>query len=614
MRELLMYLRSVAGTTSRRCAIALTGAGVMALQGCTTPLQRRSEDDLRKSLLDSVDRELREARRTPREMELTRTDRVKSLKLKPEILKQLEGASGIGSYPSAAEGSGPQGIALGPSLLGGEQRAVAVNLQRAVMTALENNLNVQFARVGPAIEEARRTAAEAAFDWTFFSTLQWTNQDQENVTQSNGVPNNIRTFDERQDVQGSIGLRQRTVTGGQFTVQQNLTYTDHTTRGVFFRPDPSTEASLLLQFDQPLLRNFGSDVALAEISLATNSERDRILQLRAELNRTLTDTETAYWNLVRAAGELQIQRKLLDRGVDVRNEIEIRLGVDANAAQFANAVAAVETRRAGVIQAETTLRESSDRLKELMNDPELTLGSETLLLPVDQPQDLPLTFNFGDLVLTAVRERPEIQRALLGIDDSSIRLRVAESGRLPQLDMRAQMRFNSLASSSETALSRQADAELVDYLIGAALEMPLGNRGAEAGVRLRSLERIQAVITYRDVIRRIVADIKTNLRQAATAFELIEQTHAARLAAAEQLRALEAREKTVQAKTPEFLDFKLRTQEDLSQRERQELAAMTEYNNAIARVYAAAGTTLQRNRVKFEVPSTLLEQSPGLGR
>lgn len=590
--------------------LGLAGAGVF-LAGCTTPLQRRSEDELRRSLMESVEREVREARRFSQTLESTRVDRVPELRLKPEILAKLERDSGPNSYPPAIQGTGTGGFVIGPSLLGGDQRAVAISLQRAISSAVANNLNVQFARLGPAIEEARAQAAEAAFDWTFFSTVQWISQDQENIT-SSGFPSNARTFDERQVIQSQAGLRQRLITGGVFTVQQNIDYTDNATNGTFFNPDPASDASLLFQLDQPLLRNFGSDVALAEVQLATNSQRDRVLQLRAELLRTVTDTEQAYWGLVLAAGNLQIFRKLLDKGVDVRDVIRARLNVDANPAQYANAVSAVENRRASIIRAENQLQSASDQLKLLMNDSELTIGSDTLILPVDRPVDAPTAYNFADMLLTAVRERPEIQRALLGIDDSSIRLRVAESGRLPQFDLRAQVRFNALASSVETSLSRQAEANLVDYLIGASFEVPLGNRGAEAGVRLRSLERLQSVITYRDVIRQVTGTVKGSLRDVLDSYRLIAQQRAARLAGAEQLRSIEARERTVQALTPEFLDFKLRTQDDLAAREREELAALTQYNTSLAILSRETGTALQRNRIRFEVPRNILEQQPGL--
>ena len=131
-------------------------------------------------------------------------------------------------------------------------------------------------------------------------------------------------------------------------------------------------------------------------------------------------------------------------------------------------------------------------------------------------------------------------------------------------------------------------------------------------LRLRSLERLQSVITYRDVIRQVTGTVKSSLRDVLDSYRLIAQLRAARLAGAEQLRSLEAREKTVQALTPEFLDFKLRTQEDLASREREELAALTQYNTSLAILSRETGTALQRNRIRFEVPRNILEQQPGL--
>jgi outer membrane protein TolC len=610
MRPPTPFSRRRAAPTAR-AALSLSAAGALIAAagggaGCSSPLARSTEADLRRTIVESSRREVFEAQRTGRDIELSREDRVPGLNLKPETLAELESKSGMGSYAAMA-GTGPAGVPLGPSLLGVEQRAVGVNLQRAVTTAARNNLNVQFASLGPAIAEAAYVQATAAFDMVFFTNGQWQSLDQQRISTQQGSPPaaGTRTFDERQEVTGVFGVRQRTVAGGIFTVQQTIQYTDVGSRatGLFSRPDPASIADLTVQLDQPLLRNAGSDAVLAEVRLAANAERDRILQLRAEVSRTITDTEEAYWNLVAASAQLQIARRVLDRGTEVREVISKRARIlDANQAQVANAAAAVEQRKVDVNTAENALRIASDRLKELMNDPELTVGSEVLLLPVDQPLDVPIAFNLAESFATAIAQRPEIQRGLLGIDDASIRVRLADVARLPQLDMRALVRFNALASSTETAVSRELEGSLVDYLIGLALEIPIGNRAAEAEFRRRNLERLQAVITHRDVIRRIISDVKTQLRTVSTAYEQIGLARAARIASAEQLRSLEARERTVQVLSPEFLDFKLRTQQELAAREVAEIGALTRYNTAIAQYYQSMGAALERNRIKFEVP------------
>ena len=86
-------------------------------------------------------------------------------------------------------------------------------------------------------------------------------------------------------------------------------------------------------------------------------------------------------------------------------------------------------------------------------------------------------------------------------------------------------------------------------------------------------------------------------------FQLIEQTRTSRLAAAENLRTLQAEEETIRSLTPEFLDLKLRRQDSLAIAEFQEVQALTDYSTALSDLYRAMGVTLERNGVVVETPA-----------
>lgn len=605
----------------RRCLVtplALLGA-ILACAGCSSPLHdsRRSEEELRRSVIDSARREVRDVQLFPGTRTLTREDRSASLELRPQTLEELNRISGLDSYP--AFGPNPEGrdprVPLGPNLLGQPTQTVGISLQRVITTAVSNNLQAQFARLSPAISESNLVAAEAAFDWSFFSNVQYTNLDEQAIASGQsvlGTPSD--SFNQRQIVQTAAGLRRRTTTGGVLTIQQSLDYSYQTLEGITTSPSPSNLAELTVQIDQPLLRNFGSDTALAAVRLASNARRDEIQQLKSTLLQTVTQAESAYWDLVRAYGELQIAQRLLERGIEVRNVLRGRRDVDANNAQLTNATAAVERRYSTVISAENTLREASDRLKRIINDPSLTLGSEVVLLPADRPIDAPISFSLLDAITLALGNRPEIQRAVLSIDDSSIRQEVADNARLPMLDFRAQARMSALRSGADSAISAEVEGQLITYLLSLQFEQPIGNRAAEATVRRRQLERIQAVTVYRDVVQQMVTDIKSALRDIDTNYRLIEQSRVSRLAAAEDLRVQIVRERELQGLSPELLDLKLRKQEQLAAEEGGELRALTTYNAAIARFFQAVGTALERNRIVFEVPVTFDEQQAVIER
>jgi outer membrane protein len=571
----------------------------MALAGCASPLLDVSDRELRRSVREATQREMAEASLWPEPVKLkraTRASRLAELQIAPEVLAELERSAG----PSSYTGDLPP---LGRSLYDTAQTTSTLNLRRAVESAVVRNLSVEFARLAPAISRQQITSAEAAFDATFFANTTYTRTDAPQAASSvggfvSGVNQNRTNVSDT-----TAGIRKPLISGGQLTVQSQYTFTDNNTPGLTVRPNPANAANLVIQFDQPLLRGFGSDVNLAQVRLNRNDELDRIQQLKSELLRAVTDTESSYWNLVRAEADLRIIHRLLERGEDVLKTLKARQPFDTKPANISNAAAAVEGRRADFIRAQRAVRDASDRLKLLMNDPDLPIGGETLLIPADRAIDQPVEFSLVDALNAAFASRPEIQRAIVSIDNTSIRRGVADNARLPQLNLRALTRLNGLDSTTAKSFGRVGEAEFVDYQVGLIFEQLIGNRAAEAGMRGRRLEQQQAVISLRDTTRGVTNEVKAAIRDIDSNYELIAQTRAARVAAAEDLRALQVEEETIRSLSPEFLNLKLQRQQALAVAEQQEVQALTEYNIALARYYQATGTALERNQIVFDVPN-----------
>lgn len=567
--------------------------------GCESPLRASGEADLRRSVVEKVQRELAEGRANPALRETTRDVGVSRLDLKPETLKTLDEMAGPGAYVGRE-------LPLPEDLTATPARTVTISLEHAIRSAVERNLQVQFARLAPAVSGAQLVTAEAAFDWTFFSNLEYTNVDEPRSRQStSGILTGVSS-EQRQAVSSTTGLRKPLETGGSFQVQQELIYTDNSTPGLRVSPDPASQLAVTVQLDQPLLRNFGSDVALAQVRLSRNAERESVARLKRDLISTVTDTERAYWQVVQAKRDLEILRRLLERGVEVRDQLAQRRTLDATPAQIADATARVERRRADLLRAQTALRRASDRLKLLINDPDLPVGGEVILLPADSALDAPVAYSLADSITTALEKRPEIQQAILSIDDTSIRQRVAEQNRLPQLDMRLQTRFLALEDNAGEAYEN-LDGSFVDYLVGLFFEQQIGNRAPEAELRRRRIERMQATISYQNTVQQIVLEVKNALDNMTTSYKLIEQTRTSRYAATEVLRALLVEKETIRGYTVERLDLELNRQESLANAEREEVAALIDYNVSLAELAAATGMALERNRIDFKVEDPPME-------
>ncbi|MEM1071510.1 MAG: TolC family protein [Planctomycetota bacterium] len=559
--------------------------------GCRQQAVTQDRDTLTRSVIDAVRREMIDAEASPDYRQTQRDSTVESLKIPDDRMRELEELSGPGSYvgvPTEVE----------DDLLGAPQQMVRVALQRALRSAAERNLELQFQRLSPAVTEAQLVQAQAAFDWTFFVNGQYQRLDRP-ITSTTFVGTAVTAL-QQSDI--STGLRRRLGTGGSVQFDTSWTWQQNENPGVTITPDPANTVTVGAQLTQPLLRGAGTDVGLATVRLSENAERASVQQLRAALIATLFETEDAYWNLVLANESLRIQRRLLERGEAVRDIIVDRERLDATQAQIADARAEVETRRANVIRAERTLRQASDAFKVLINDPELTIGSELLVLPADGPIEEPLLFSLADAVTTAFERRPEVAQAVISLEDTGIRSDVARNGLLPRLDANFEVRYSALGETPGLAVEDVLTGRFIDYVVGVVFEQPIGNREANAVFRQRQLEQIQAVTSYQNTIQQITLEVKAALRDVVAGYELIEQTRTARIAAAENLRALRVQIETTGGYTAFNLDQWLTRQLQLAAAEIEETEALTSYNASVARLYAAMGTTAERNGIRFEAP------------
>lgn len=568
----------------------VAGLALALAAGCSTPLPEDGERSLRRSVIDATLRELRQAELAPELRTLEAEPGVERLGINPQLIPELEAMAGAPSYAD-------ERLPMNEDLLGLTQGAVAITLEKAIRSAVENNLEVQFARIAPAISTAQITQAEAAFDWVLFANAEYADIDEPRTTTS---PLLREAREERDTTTLNFGVRRRFATGMQLTAQQEFVRNDVDAASPP-HPNHANASNLTLRLDQPLLEGFGPDVNLAQVRLAQNAERDAVAGLKRELIRIATQTEQTYWELTRAYQDLLILQRLLERGIEVRGRVEARVDLDATPAQVADARARVERRRADVLRAQNILRDVSDRLKALINDPELTVGSEVLLLPVDRGVAAPVSFSVLDALVGAIRNRPEVQQALLSLDNTSIRQLVANNQRLPQLDLRFQTRFSGLDENLGGAFEEEAETDHVNYLIGLSFEQPIGNRAAEALFRQRQLERMQATVAYRNTIQQVLLEVKRALRSVVTSYRLIEQTRITRYAEAENLRSFLVEIENLRGFSVDLLDLQFRRQEALAQAERDEAAAIADYNTALANLAAATGTALERSGIEFVV-------------
>ena len=580
-----LFRSNRASKLSLAAALAVTAS----LAACSSPLKQSREEQLHQQLLSAYRSEI-EAVATGPVIELQREPSDVVEELTPVREQELNEMSGIDAY------SGDP-ILIGQNLLGQQEgKMVQLTLEDAIRLAVRNNLAINTARYTPAITQTQLTQAEAVFDANFFINGSYTR---------NADPNFGNTFAGQtgaalnEQYSAQTGINKQMSTGGTITMSTSL---QHTHSSFDSQSSDFFEGIIAVNLTQPLLRGFGADVNRANIILARNALDSNREQLRSQLINLAAQVEAQYWTLSFIKQQLLIQTRLLERTIDDRDRLRERADFDVNPVRLTEANSFVELRRSDVIRTRQEVRDASDTLKQLINSPDIPVSDETVIIPADYPVDVPLQFSLLDAVTTALNNRPELNVALLAIKDASVQQRVAANGTLPILNITAGADVEGVADNNPArAWGDIFQLNFVSYVAQGNFEVPIGNRGPQAFYQQRKLERRQSVVAYQDTAQMVVLQVKDALRELLTSYELIGATRAARLAAADNLRAIEEQEDAGVALTPEFLlDLKLRAQERLADAETQEVQSLTNYNNAISTLYQTMGTLLQRNGIVFE--------------
>lgn len=565
--------------------VAVAGLG-LSFVGCKGPLERTAEQELREHLV-SLNRQHLEMLGDPQPVTITRPASDVERRLSQDRLKELDDMSAPALYTE-------KDLPLGPTLTGAtDAQQVSMSLMQAIRSAVQNSLEIRVSRLLPASADTQIVQAEAVFDAVVFSNTSFSKTDEPRPAATVDEFGGTRTTEWTQ----TFGIKKALSTGGQIelSTQFGRTWSDPS-----FFDDPSYYPSnVAINMQQPLLRNFGSDVNRANILLARNAKRRSNEDLKLQVLNTVFSVEQAYWNLQVARYELYIRRNLFEQTLKDRSILEAREQLDVSPATITDVNARVESRKADIIRAEAAMRLASDSLKRILNDPDLPLAGELLINPVDTPVDLPVTFSYLDAISTAMQERPEMIASLSNIDDATIRQRVADNARLPVLNLLTTVRYNGIGQDARDSYDHLTEGDYIDYLVSLQFEQPLGNREANAAAEQRQIEKTATVLNYQRTAQDITLEVKDALRAMQTTYRLVGATRASRRAAADNLRTLQVQEEAGGRLSPEFIDLKLRREEAVADSQIQEIRALAEYNTSIARYYQTLGTLLERNSIRL---------------
>ncbi len=483
------------------------------------------------------------------------------------------------------------------------EKIATLTIEQAVVRALANSPEIQVVSFDPEIARQDVTKAAGDFDPTAFSRVNYEDLDNPRNSYFEPGQSETRLFES--------GIKQRSILGSEWSASYGLSriWDDLSLRTFPTRYEPT----IIFELRQPLLRDAGTHVTLAGVNVAKLNYEAALLGFREKAEGVSAAVISAYWQLVQARRDVEIQRQLVDETNETLKKVEGRRDIDATDVQTKQATAYAKSREATLLQLEKQAIDVQDALVRLISDPQVNTASELRIIPASEPpvmQELPESAAMVDRTLAAAMQRnPQVQQAQLGVQVAQINIDVAKNQRMPRLDLVASARTRGLAEDRVEAHEQIEDGQYTSYAIGLNLEYPLGNRSRQAEWLRRQWERRKATSVLHNTADQVAVQVREKARKVQTNFAEIKVQNEAAQAARSHMQALEESEPIREKLTPEFLLVKLQAQETYAQAQRAEVSAIVDLNIALAELAQAAGTILDLHMVKASL-SSVVENLP----
>ena len=427
-----------------------------------------------------------------------------------------------------------------------------------------------------------------------------------------------------------------------FTAWDNTRSSSSSVANLF---NPSVQSSLFVGFQQQLLNGFGRSVNTRNIRIAKNNRKIADWAFTQQAITTVTNTITAYWELVFARGNVKVQEQAVTVADKLYGDNKKQLEIGTMAPlDVTRAESELATNRQNLIVAQTLQLQDQQALKNAISKNPLAPNFVNVeVVPTDlpaRPEAIePPTFE--EAVKEAFAKRPDLQEEAINLINSAIDVKATRNALLPTATLSAQYGTVGLAGNSpikgattiissgipivdangnpisvngtpifaptfstppitgiaragfSDALSSAFHNNFPDYQISLNVQIPIRNRSAQADnqrsilfqrqleAQLQQLKNV-ALLDVRNTYIALAQD-RARVEAAAKARELQQQTFDA-----------EQKKYQLGASTVYLV---IQTQRDLISAQGTELRALADLVEAKANYERAVGRTLEVNRV-----------------
>lgn len=489
-----------------------------------------------------------------------------------------------------------------------------MTLEEAIEKALQNNNDIDISRNDVQIAEFNLRANRGIYDPVIGSETYFESATTPVASTIGGAVNGSVT---QRRLFGSAGVSGFSpFAGGLYSAE--FTSARTTTSNTNATLNPQYPTALSFSYVQPLFRGRRFDINRRNIEIARKNLSLTDAQFRQRAIEVIAQVEQAYWNLVFALRNLQVQ---IDAVKQARTQLESNQRLVAQGVlapiDIVAATTQITTFEQSVYTAQEDVTRAENNLKTLMLADRTASEWSRPITPVSEVSLEPPRIGLEIAVSEALKNRPELAELQTSAEINRIDERYYRDQTKPQIDLVGTYTSQGLAGS-ETGI-RDVPPNLVGgyfgslgnliaqdyptYRVGVSISLPWGNTTAKANLG-RTLVQSNRIKNQQAQAEQIIEAEVRNATQALRSSEARLASALASRQSAEQLYESESRQ--FRAGTTTFYLVLQRQTELLAARSR-ELQAQTDLNKAISEFQRATGTTLSANNVTVSGGTNLIK-------
>ena len=455
-----------------------------------------------------------------------------------------------------------------------------MSLADCVQNALSHNFDVQIERYNPQISLYNLRADYGGYDPTFNISGQ---HDYDKSGPEGTAPTITKDNSFKSDIGGALPW--------------GMTYDLSGNAFKQYVPTNDSSGAIQAQITQPLLKNFWIDSTRLNIRIAKNQLKFSEQELRGQMITSVTAVANAYYELIFAQQNVQVQQEALTLAQTQLEQDNQRVQIGTLAPlSVQQDQSQVAQNKANLIAAQSTLNTDQNTLKNLLTDNYSKWHdadiqpSESLTAPM-QLFDLQDSWNKG------MTERPDLLQAQLNVEKQGIQLKFDHNQIFPELDLIGTLGYNGEGPGFSDTFDQFRNTDRPYYTYGAQLSIPLANISARNTYKSQKVTVQQTILQLKQLEQNIMVQIDNAVKQAQSDYQSVEATREARTYAE---AALDAEQKTYavgKATTFEVLQF----QNTLTTARGAEIRALANYEEDLSNLALQEGSTLERNGINLDI-------------